>query len=140
MQPEHARRIFRCEPRADERAPVAALHREALVAQARHQLRKTVGDLFDAEAWLSGLEGERVARERWRYDGEMLPQERNDFQELDDRPRPAVREQERRGIYPTARLVDEMQLDAVHRKGELPQAVDARFLRAPVETALPVIY
>src|SRR5207245_3684082 len=47
-------------------------------------------------------------------------------------------EQERHGIYPTARLVDEVQLDAVQRHGELPQAVDARFVRAPVEALLPM--
>src|SRR2546425_8065499 len=138
MERDPARRITRGEARADERAPVAALHREALVAQARHQLGKTLGDLFDAEARLAGLERERVARQRWRHYGEVLGQERDQFQKLDDRPRPAVREQERHGIYPTARLVDEVQLDAVQRHGELPQAVDARFVRAPVEALLPM--
>src|SRR5437867_8480174 len=128
MEPDHARRIESCDARADERAPVAALHREALVAQARHQLRKTVGDLFDAEPRLSGLERERVARQRWRHDGEALAKERDQLQKFDDRPRPAVREQERRGMYPTARLVDEAQLDAAHRTRALPQAVEGLFL------------
>jgi hypothetical protein len=45
-----------------------------------------------------------------------------------------VRQQERRGIrrriFPRGGLVDEVQVDAVQRKGELAEAIDARLLGA----------
>jgi hypothetical protein len=65
--------------------------------------------------------------------------ERNDPVEFDDRARPAVRKQERHGVGSPARLVDEVQLDAADRHAELPEAVDARFLRAPVKVGFPVV-
>src|SRR3954465_13841895 len=62
------------------------------------------------------------------------------MQELDDRARPAVRKQERRGVGTAARRVDEMQLDAAQACRELTKAIYARFLRAPVEAIAPVRY
>src|SRR6267142_4189881 len=124
----------------NETAPIAALRSEALVTEdLGHQLRERIGDVFDAEALLPGLEGERVAGKRRRDDGEVLGKQRDQLEELDDRARPAVRKEERHGVRSPARLVDEVQLDAADRHAELAKAVDARLLRAPIEARLPVV-
>jgi hypothetical protein len=44
------------------------------------------------------------------------------------------------GIGPLAAHMDEMDGHAVHFCAELREAVDACFLRTPVETVLPVVY
>ena len=59
------------EARGDERAPVAALRGEAVVAEhVGHQLREAFGDLRPAEARLPRRERQRVAGQRRRDDGE----------------------------------------------------------------------
>src|SRR6266480_1188342 len=124
----------------NESAPVAALRAKALVAEdVGHQLGESVGDLLDAEARLAGLERQRVAGKRRRDDGEMLGKQRDQLEELDDRAGPAVRKEERHGVRFPARLVDEVQLDAADPHGELPEAVDACLLRAPVKAGLPIV-
>src|SRR4051812_42362400 len=100
------------EHRADESAPVAALRGETLVPQFAHQLDEDLGNLLYAEARLARPERKRVAGQRRRDDRKALCQERDQPPELDDRARPAVREQERDRFRTPARLVDEVQLDA----------------------------
>ncbi|MCZ7566403.1 MAG: hypothetical protein M5U08_23525 [Burkholderiales bacterium] len=137
------------EPRGDERAPVAALRREALVAEnLRHQLGQNPGDLLHAEARLPGPERERVAGQRRRDHRERvgrigteprrIGEHRDQLEELHDRAGPAVQEQERHRVRSAALLVDEMQVGAGDRNGELAQGVQPRFLRAPVESLVPV--
>ena len=48
--------------RRDDRAGVAALHAEALVAEARHQLEQRAGDAAVVPAGLAGRAGEAEAR------------------------------------------------------------------------------
>ena len=87
--------------RGDERAPVAALRAEALVAEhVGHQLGERLRDLHHAEARLARLEGQRVARQRRRHDRELLGQQRDQLVELEHGARPAVREQQRHGLGP----------------------------------------
>src|SRR5258708_3998408 len=138
MNPVQPIGIAQPQHRGDERAPVAALRAEALVAEHAHQLGKALGDLLDAKARLAGAERKRVARKRRCDHREALGEKRNQLEELDDRSGPAVAEEQRRRVLSPARLVDEMQLDAADRNRELAKAVDARFLRAPVEAFLPI--
>src|SRR5262249_54992871 len=57
--------------RGSNAAPIATLHRKALVAEGvRHQLGETIRQLLDAEALLPGPERQAIARQRRRYDGE----------------------------------------------------------------------
>ena len=124
--------------RSDERAPVAALHAEAVVAEHRHQLGVERGDLLDGEALLPRPERERVARQRGRDHGEVLGEQRDDLVELEHRARPSVRDQQRRRAGLARGLVDEMQVDAADRQRELAEAVELRLPRPPVEARAPV--
>src|SRR5206468_11775333 len=94
-------------------------------------------DFLDAEARLARLEGKRVSGQRRRDDGEAFGEQRDDVEELHDRSGPSMGQQERHGLWPTARLVDEVQLDAMHRFRELAHRIDARLVCAPVEVVLP---
>src|SRR5712691_11514822 len=111
----------------NETAPIAALRAEALVTEdLGHQLRERIGDVFDAEALLPGLEGERVAGKRRRHHGEVLGEERDDRVEFDDRARPAVRKEERHGVRSPARIVDKMKIDAADRQDEQKKKIKKR--------------
>src|SRR5262245_27596113 len=66
-------RVGEAEARGDERAPVAALRGEALVAEhVGHQPRKDIRDLGDAETRLTRAEREPVPGKRRRYDRERV--------------------------------------------------------------------
>src|ERR687888_1947848 len=104
MEPEHPLRVARRQARADERAPVAALHAEALVAERRHELGEAVGDFLGAEARLARREGKRIAGQRRRDHGEMLSEQRYELEEFDDRARPAMRNEQRHGATTARRL------------------------------------
>ncbi len=138
--PDHALRIAVAEHRADRGAPVAALAAVALVAQhVGHQLGEGLGHVFGAEARLARRERQPVARQRGRDHGEILLQQRDQAQELEHRARPAVRQQQRHGVRAPARRVDEVQVDALHARGELREGVQPRLGRAPVEPVAPVV-
>src|SRR5262249_52639783 len=133
----------------DERPPIAALRREAPVAEdVGHQRREHVGDLDDAEAWLVRPERERVAGQRGRHDGERIGriaaeprgvgEHRDDALELHDRPGPSVREEERQRVGPDAWLVDEVNVDAGDRRRELTEAIQGRFVGPPIVLVAPV--
>ena len=135
--------------RRHEGAPVTALRGEARVAEhVGHERGEEVGHLRHAEARLVRLERERVARQRRRDDGERVSriaaearrigQHRDQPPEFDDRARPAVREQQRHRARPHPGLVDEVQVDAAQRHGELPARVELHLLRAPVVAVAPV--
>ena len=124
--------------RSDERAPVAALHAEAVVAEHRHQLGVERDDLLDGEALLPRTERERVARQRRRDHGEVLGEQRDDLVKLEHRARPAVRDEQRRRAGLARGLVDEVQVDAADRQRELAEAVELGFPRPPVEAGAPV--
>jgi hypothetical protein len=86
----------------DERAPVAALHDEARVAQALHQLYRGAGDVLGPPAARCRLAGEPVARNRPNHHvGRVLSaaavcrrvgEWADDVQHLHDRAGPAVDE------------------------------------------------
>ena len=111
--------------------------------------REDFRNRLDPEARLPGLERQRVPGERGRDDGKRVAriaavarrigQHRDQLQELDDRARPAVREEERHRRRPLPFLVDEMQLDPAERHLELAEGVEPRLLRPPVEAGAPVV-
>jgi hypothetical protein len=97
-----------CDVRADARSPVAALGAVALVAEPGHQLSPGSGDALHAPSQPLRLVAEAVTRQRWADDVEGVRRvatmgggvsERPDhLEELDDRPRPAVRHNERQRV------------------------------------------
>ena len=128
--------------RGDRRAPVAALGAVALVAQADHQRLPCPGDPADAPARRGRLAGEAVAGQR-RADhvkGVLgapavcgrVGQRPDHLVELDDRSRPAVRDDEREGVAVWGPLMDEMDVEAVDLGGELVEAVQRGFACPPV--------
>jgi hypothetical protein len=68
-----------------------------------------------------------------------IGEQRQDVQHLEERSRPAVRENQRQRIRPSAASVDEVDSDAVYGGAEMREGVDALFLRAPVEPRAPVL-
>ncbi len=134
---------------ADRRPPIATLGGEPVVAQRRHQRGKAVGHLGDAEAALSGLEGQAVAGQGRGDDGERVGriaaeprrvgQARDDVEELEHRPRPAMQQQQLLRRRTAPRHVQEVQADAGDVQLVLGKRVQRRFLRAPVEADPPVI-
>src|SRR5690606_13857259 len=131
--------VLPAEDGGDEGAPVAALRAEAPVAEdVGHQLGEEVGDLDDAEALLSRREGKRVAGKRWRDDGEVLGEKRDQLVELEDRARPAVREEERHRVRLLRRRVDEVQVDATQADLVLGEGIELLLPISPIETGLPV--
>src|SRR2546425_986579 len=150
MNARQALGVLEAEPRGDEGAPVAALGGEAAIAQdVGHQSREDVGDLLHAEAQLIRAEGESVARQRRRDDGERVRrvaaearrvgQHRDQPLELHDRARPTVREQERQRRRTDAGLVDEVELDLTQLDRELTESVESRLVSAPVVARAPVL-
>src|SRR5690606_40132678 len=102
-------------------------------------LGEEVGDLDDAEALLPRREGKRVAGKRWRDNGEVLGEERDQLVELEDRARPAVREEKRHRVRLFRRRVDEVQVDAAQAHLVLGERVELRFPGTPVEILPPVL-
>ena len=102
-QPEHA---------GDDRAPVAALRAVARVAEPPHQRREGVGDAPRAPAARARRLGEAVAGQRRadHVEGVLaaasvrlgVAQRLDHVEELDDRARPAVRDQQRQRIRVSA--------------------------------------
>ncbi len=62
----------------------------------------------------------------------------DDVEELDDRPRPAVTDDERHRRRGAALLVNEVKVDAVNRHAEVGETIDRGFVLAPVILLDPV--
>src|SRR5690606_12451298 len=134
MHPDEALGVGVAEPRGDECAPVAALYGEALVSERAHEPGEAVRDRLDAETLLPRCEREPVARQRRRDDGEgvggiaaeprRVGEKRDEFEELEDRSRPAVREKKRAGRGAFARYVKEMEVDVVEAQLPLRERVE----------------
>ena len=62
----------------------------------------------------------------------------DEVQELGDGARPTVGDDERNRVRPAALLVDEMDFDAVDRRGEVVEAVDHGLVLAPIVLLHPV--
>ena len=101
-----------------------------------------------AEARLPRREGQAIARQRRRDDGEgirrvtaegrRVGQPRDDVEEFEDRAGPAMHQQQRRRVRPLPRHMQVMQVDPVQRHLELREGVQRGLLRAPVEAVPPM--
>jgi hypothetical protein len=134
--------------RGDERAPVAALRPVAPVAEAAHQLDPGPGDPFGGPARLGGRSREAVAGDRRDHQVEgvggvaavrrRIGQRPDDLEELRDRARPAVGDDQgqRRGL----RRADVQKVDAGAVDGgqELGEPVEPCLVGAPVVAVAPV--
>ena len=142
-------RAVRAQPRGDERPPVAALGAVARVAEARHELVKHGADRRQGAARLVLAERQRVPRQRGHDDGEgvrgvaavrrRVGQQRNQLQEFEHRPGPAVRQQQRLRVRAAALDVQEVHVDAVDARHELRPRVERGLGPAPVVGVRPVV-
>ena len=124
----------------DHRAGVVADRAVALVAEARHQLLPRARGPRDVPAAVRRRPREPEARQGRDHQvvagrGEGL----DDVEVLDDRPRPAVREDQRDGVGGAGADVQEVDRLAVDLGGELRVRVEAGLERAPVERRAPVL-
>ena len=134
--------------RGDEGAHVPALHAVAVVAEPVHQLGQRGGGAAVRPAGLGQRTGESVAGQRRDHQVEGVGRvaavrgrvgERADqVEELHDRARPAVQEQQRGGVRLGGAHVQEVQLGAVDRGDELGIGVERRLVRPPVVLLGPV--
>ena len=105
-------------------------------------------DPFDAPPGLGRLAGEREAGQRRRDHveriGRVAPerdrvdQRLDHLVELDDRTRPAVRDQQRHRVGVRRPVVDEVDVEPVDLGDELVEAVEAALASAPVVLVGPV--
>lgn len=135
-------------PRTQERACIAALRDESLIAQFPHQPDPHVGrfDIADTVPGQRPREGEPWQRRDDDVEGVLriaamcsrIGQGHDDVLEVPERPGPSVVENDGNGVGALAAHMNEMDRHAVDLCTELREAVDPRFLRAPVETVLPI--
>jgi hypothetical protein len=102
---EHPLRRHTAHQRTDEGAVITALNAVARIAQARHQLGEGLGDPAGRPAALGQRRREAVADEGGDYEVKRLPgvepmrpgiaERSDDVEELDDRTRPAVQQDQR---------------------------------------------
>ena len=130
------------------RAPITALGRVARVAEPQHQVRPGAGDALHVPSGAGRLIGESVARQRRGNHVERvggiapergrIRQRLNDFMELNDRSRPAVRNHQRHRIGMRRLSVNEMNPQAVDRGPELRKPIELLLARTPVVLLEPV--
>ena len=132
----------------DGGALVAALGDVAGVAEAAHQLRPGARDAAGVPADLGRLGGEAVTGQRGQHQVERVlggaavrgrvGQRADDLEHLDDRARPAVRDDQWQRVRVRRPDVDEVDVHPVDLGLELRQRVQPRFAPAPVVIGRPV--
>jgi hypothetical protein len=132
----------------DRRAPVTALGAVAVVAQAPHELGPRLGDAAHAPARLGGLLAEAVARQRRAHHvegvgrvapvGGRIHQRAERVEELDDRPRPAVGEDQRQRLGVRRADVEAVDAQAVDLRAKGTEVVQPRLDHPPVVAVRPV--
>ena len=135
MQAGQPPRMPERKPGGDRRADVAALRAEALVAEAGHQLGPRIRDHLRIDAGALGRRRKAISRQRRHHHVEpRIDEQREKSQHLQERPRPAVRDQERQ---PACARVEEVDAQAVDLLAELGPAVHFALGGAPVVPAHP---
>ncbi len=147
--PDHVIRVAGADGRGDLGAPVAALGAVAGVAEPAHQLVPGVGDLLGPPARPAGLAAEAVAGQRRADHVESvrgvaavrrrIGERPDDLAELDDRARPAVRDDQRQRVLAGRADVQEVDVQAVDLGAELREAVQPGLGRPPVVAVQPVL-
>ena len=136
------------ELRRHDGAPVAALRAVAVVAERGHELGPRARDAPGVPAALGRRARERVpGNRRARRRGTRRPGRRrarrvgerpDHVEELDERARPAVREDERERVGLGRARVEEVHAGAVDLGEEVVELVEARLASAPVVVVAPV--
>ena len=133
----------------DDRTPVTTLRCPRRVAETCHQLGPGRGDAGDVPPRLCRFPGESESGQGGNDDVEGILDvsaerdrvgERADhLQELDDRPWPAVRQDERHRVRILGPDVDEMNVEPVDRRHELGETIQFLLESTPVVVLLPVL-
>jgi len=132
----------------DDGAYVAALGDVAGVAQAGHELGPRLGEAGGVPTELGWRGREAVPGERRQHEVKgvlgatavrgRVGERADDLEQLDDRARPAVRDDQRQRVLVPGLHVDEMHVHAVDLGLELRQRVQPRLAPAPVVLVRPV--
>ncbi|HVJ55267.1 MAG TPA: hypothetical protein VM689_22595 [Aliidongia sp.] len=142
--------VAEAEPARDRGTMIAALRREALIAEAAHELGPERGDRGHAHACPARPIGEAVAGQRGHHDIEgkiaitgrlsSAGQKRDDLRHLGDAAGPAMGQDQRHASAPLRPLMDEMDTLAIDVGRELREAVQSPLGRAPIEAVPPMIH
>ena len=126
----------------DARAPITALRRVVRIAQPSHELGPCSRRALDIPARAGGLVREAETRQRWddHMEGVFsraavtsgIRQGADHLGEFEDRPRPAVAEQERQGVRMPGAHVEEVDAQALDLGAVLAEGVEPRLATAPV--------
>ena len=130
------------------RSPVAALCAVARITQALHQLGPGRGDAIDAPAGRGRLGREAEPGQGRADDMEgvgriaavlgWIDQRLDHLVELDDRPRPAMCDDQRHGAGMRRAHVHEMDVEPVDFGDELREAIEQRFAASPIVRLGPI--
>ena len=139
-----------CRPIAcdDARPPVSALRDVARVPQPLHEDVPRAADALQPPARLGRSRREAEARQRRNHDVEgvlgpaavlrRIGERTDELDLLEDRARPAVRDDQRQRVRVAGADVDEVDVDAVDVRHELREGVQLRLGLAPVVVRAPV--
>ena len=129
------------DPGRDLRAPVATLRAVARVAEPRHQLANARAMRHVSQPRVRRRTREAVTGQRRCDHVERLASSGPDHvEELHDRTRPTVREQQRQRVLVRRSRVHEVDRLPVDLGAELRELIEPRFLRAPVVRVAPVLH
>ena len=130
------------------RAPVAALRHEPLIAQALHELDVRLADAHGIPAGGGRLAGEPVPRHRRDHHVEGIRRARavrggigeraDELQLLDDRAGPAVTDDQRERVLVLGANMDEVDVEPVDLGDEVREGLQPRLALAPVVLGRPV--
>ena len=137
------------ERRRDVTAPVATLRDKAVVAEAFHQAHEDLGYPRDIDTGPLSRAGESEARKGGNDHIEGINgiaavtfgvcQRADHLVHLEDRSRPAVRDEERDRLRTGSFHVNEVDVARLQDACELRKAVQEAFLCAPVKLVQPVV-
>ena len=134
----------------DERAPVPALGREFVVSQhVAHERDPQIGRAPEVDAGRGQRRGKAVTGQRRHHDVERIRgvaavrrgvgQRTDDLLEIPERPRPAVAQDQRRGVGACTGLMDEVDRHAVDVRLVVREPVHGALGPAPVVLGPPIL-
>ena len=148
MDSQQFRRCLGAHRVRDLCAPIAALRGVARVSEARHELDPGIRDPNRPPPRLRGLPRVPIARDRRNDDVERvggvaavcrrIGKRADDVQHLDDRTRPAVRDDQRQRVLVRRLDVDEVDVETVDLRDELRQRIQPGLEPAQVVLSAPV--
>ena len=144
---ENVRRESAAENRGDIGSPVAAVGCELAVTEPAHQFHPCGRDLFDSPPGGDRFVAVAKAWERWGHDVERwrvcifgVCQLVYYVDEFGNTAWPAVRHDQRSGIYARGSAVQEVDSQTINGGAGLADPVESLFERPPVVPGLPVVH